>query len=1144
MSSPSLPQASNPAVNLPATPISVAAEKKPASGQVVTTKVHLSGEVTDGSKAKQVTKKTTVETISKTGGENKHNYQESTPIVTNYPATKHTIIPVTAPPAKKTAEGMTPQPSTSGPAGVTLSHHIGPGNVLQPPLSVIPSGAKITGIATTQVSRGSHITAVRPGLPTATIMRSTNLAGHQPLPGGETVLSQVYMYPQHVQVGQSATGPSHIQAKLLAPSTVMTAGLRLGTPPQGVSTSMTDHNRNLGQVISGAPRGTYQAVPVTAGSMPPAALGQTVLAADNKSHIPTQVQPITLQVKADGSSHATYQSVVAPSTTLKHDAPAGGIVTSQQPQQMGQNQRQDGNPPLKVEVRMVICSDNTADKVKNEQFRVEQVMSRPDAKEVRLEMRPELKGGVNQGGVTQLEQGSGKIVKTEVTDSKKSVKDRLVDPKERSNAKENRKTDVTIPKGEREVEVQRVYRPEKKMSLKTEIRHDGLRPGDPPAWPGGTLQHAATTRHSFMQAPPQKTRMTVSPSAVVPSAKPHVRAHTVNSAPPATTMSTSTAAAILVSASAAPASVRQQVPNTIPASNSIVSSASIPVAKVYPRQQQQTLPPQSQQMQHATTTRVMTNSVRLSLPSTSGTDTTSAPTSFQPLQSSVRGPIPLPTIQTLPSVTGQDNRQHRPQSTVISTQQPFHHPHGRYNFSGELFGYPTMLQSYPGHPYGPIQGTSLRGAQDGHARYPFVTTSASLPTVGHPHGPPGGPVRYGGLMMLDPISMSLSPGVTTASDGHSGESPHGAGTINQVGSNSTSDSPTAVANSGASPRPSILRKRVSESSALRKHPISALNSSHHSRPNSPASKLDSMRQPTASASPKPNFKRGLNFTKVESDSLPNSQQSVESNASETSTDTAPSSVGSVKIKPDPDAQPSEVAQNSNSNDALVVPSSQLSEEGTPSPRKKQRKQVLKVATEHPDIPQDPSTDEEVEKIPRVSYKALKKQRKAIKAEHMKVVQYVKRTCPRLMDAYRSTCSWKPALNHFERYSDVKQKEEKKASIHEIANQRGIIKKTEGWKIKHISGQFEDLTSLEQEIHDEIEDMKRGLATLQKREEDGETATVYELVQGSLQRSKYVIDNLGEARTIVMKLLEHKPKVSTILKKHANKRHAKKKNTSP
>ena len=41
-------------------------------------------------------------------------------------------------------------------------------------------------------------------------------------------------------------------------------------------------------------------------------------------------------------------------------------------------------------------------------------------------------------------------------------------------------------------------------------------------------------------------------------------------------------------------------------------------------------------------------------------------------------------------------------------------------------------------------------------------------------------------------------------------------------------------------------------------------------------------------------------------------------------------------------------------------------------------------------------------------------------------------------------------------------EEKKIGIHEIANQRGILKKTDGWKIHHIAYQFEDLVS--QNIH--------------------------------------------------------------------------------
>ena len=49
------------------------------------------------------------------------------------------------------------------------------------------------------------------------------------------------------------------------------------------------------------------------------------------------------------------------------------------------------------------------------------------------------------------------------------------------------------------------------------------------------------------------------------------------------------------------------------------------------------------------------------------------------------------------------------------------------------------------------------------------------------------------------------------------------------------------------------------------------------------------------------------------------------------------------------------------------------------------------------------------------------------AEALKVVQFFKRPCPRLVDSYRQ--SWKPAHNHFERYSDVKLKGESHCHYH-------------------------------------------------------------------------------------------------------------------
>lgn len=108
-------------------------------------------------------------------------------------------------------------------------------------------------------------------------------------------------------------------------------------------------------------------------------------------------------------------------------------------------------------------------------------------------------------------------------------------------------------------------------------------------------------------------------------------------------------------------------------------------AKVYPRQQQTQPPPQ--QLQHGGNARVITSGVRL--PVSTATDTTSAPTnSFQPMQQSVnRAPILPPTLQNLSTGPGHNNRQHGPPPhTVISTQQPFHHAHNRYNFAQELFG--------------------------------------------------------------------------------------------------------------------------------------------------------------------------------------------------------------------------------------------------------------------------------------------------------------------------------------------------------------------------------------------------------------------------------------------------------------------------
>lgn len=60
----------------------------------------------------------------------------------------------------------------------------------------------------------------------------------------------------------------------------------------------------------------------------------------------------------------------------------------------------------------------------------------------------------------------------------------------------------------------------------------------------------------------------------------------------------------------------------------------------------------------------------------------------------------------------------------------------------------------------------------------------------------------------------------------------------------------------------------------------------------------------------------------------------------------------------------------------------------------------------------------------------------------------------LLSSYRHT--WKSRHHHFLRYSDVKAKDERRPTIHDIANQKHVLHKVNGWKVYHLSTQMEDL----------------------------------------------------------------------------------------
>nr|XP_054771411.1 histone deacetylase complex subunit SAP130-A-like isoform X2 [Lytechinus pictus] len=626
----------------------------------------------------------------------------------------------------------------------------------------------------------------------------------------------------------------------------------------------------------------------------------------------------------------------------------------------------------------------------------------------------------------------------------------------------------------------------------------------------------------------------VHPITTVPAGTASTSSHHMVRAPPPTTSSTGTS------------------------QPSATNSGNIPVAKVYPRQQPTPQVPPAQRFPMLSD---QTGPAYIQMHRSSPGVTTSTPSSTHPATIATT----VPVTHTTPA----GSTEVKMERYALSY---YYHPELGYQHA-------VAMQQYPGrHGYNPI----IRPPVDGQHRLPLHPGSslnqnspvaAALAATAHAANMVGAPGRPGQLTMMvgadhrRPIGLqgNTTPGVpsTSVGEGSADGSSIPSFSMSQVppgtlgltqGQMPTSSS--SAANPGASPRPSILRKRNNDGATSRK-PVMA--SAITSQPGSPGVKVEITRIPVTSNSPKP------------SDSLPSSQHSENSNASETSTDTAPLSTGSgpistgsgsIRIKQETDTNGLDLvplggsALTHENSISSLAPSVASTEEVGPSPRKKPRKQQHIIATDHPMMLDDQSTDDEKETKQKVPFKLHKKEKKEKKnaakaaaaaaaaanaeAEAMKVVQFFKRPCPRLVDSYRQ--SWKPAHNHFERYTDVKPKEEKKVGIHEIANQRGILKKTDGWKIHHIAYQFDDLNTMEKDCYDEMKSMKDGLLGLNSKLKESETDKLSELVQGSIQRSQYVMEYLEEAKGTILKMLDHKTKVAGIVKKHANKRHVKKKHS--
>uniref|UniRef100_A0A8C1HNS0 Sin3A-associated protein a n=1 Tax=Cyprinus carpio carpio TaxID=630221 RepID=A0A8C1HNS0_CYPCA len=203
-----------------------------------------------------------------------------------------------------------------------------------------------------------------------------------------------------------------------------------------------------------------------------------------------------------------------------------------------------------------------------------------------------------------------------------------------------------------------------------------------------------------------------------------------------------------------------------------------------------------------------------------------------------------------------------------------------------------------------------------------------------------------------------------------------------------------------------------------------------------------------------------------------------------------------------------------------------------SPRKKPRKQQHVISTEETEMVETNSTDEE-----RVSSRAPGNRperhesppREYVDEDGVRYVPVRPRPPLTLLRQYRNP--WKAAYHHFQRYSDIRVKEEKKGSLQDMASQRGVACRAQGWKVHLCAAQLLQLTNLEHDVYSRLTTLQEGLIPKKRAGADDDLHRINELIQGNIQRCKLVMDQVAEARDTMMKVLDHKDRVLKLLNKN-------------
>ncbi|KAG5316838.1 SP130 deacetylase, partial [Acromyrmex insinuator] len=137
--------------------------------------------------------------------------------------------------------------------------------------------------------------------------------------------------------------------------------------------------------------------------------------------------------------------------------------------------------------------------------------------------------------------------------------------------------------------------------------------------------------------------------------------------------------------------------------------------------------------------------------------------------------------------------------------------------------------------------------------------------------------------------------------------------------------------------------------------------------------------------------------------------------------------------------------------------------------------------------------------------------------------------------------WTVRLQHYRRPSDVRPREERRPTVAELAQQKYVLQRLNGWKIYHLTTQMEDIASLEKQVHEKLKTtltLLESQQTVKSKHSDG-LERVNELIKGNMQRSNLISEGMNEARTQLVAIFQHKGPITDLLQRCGNKRAQKK-----